>query len=228
MTSHVVRQVIALVVLCWGASSGCVTNYLSERDITHPNNVTPSPGARAAPGKWEGPWKEYSSASALRATFYYGPWQCNRQWMASCQRECAELGRRLMGCMWLADIKYDWRGPVMPLEAGSRYALYHCCCDFPTLKPADKEPLRKQWENAREGLRRKFADIYGEWPKSGNTHWPGHHMRDLWHGGNPTDLGNVMPAQPDIHGVYNEEYPRCYEGRPPWNTVEADLPNIDR
>jgi hypothetical protein len=129
--------------------------------------------------------------------------------------------------MWLADIKYDWQGPVMPLTAGSRYALFHCCCDFPTLKPADKEPLRKRWENAREGLRRKFAEVYGEWPKSGKTHWPGHHIHDLWHGGNPTDLGNIVPVRSDIHEVFNNEYPQCYAGGAPWNTVGPDLPYMD-
>lgn len=109
--------------------------------------------------------------------------------------------------MWLADIKYDWQAPVMPFKAGSRYAIWHCCCDFPALKSAEKEPLRKRWENARESLRRKFSEIYGEWPKNGGENWPGHHIRDLWHGGDPTDLGNILPVPPDIHRVFGKQYP---------------------
>jgi hypothetical protein len=214
--------------MSWMALAGCMAGYLSEaRDIRHPAKASPSQMAKPASGKWEGPWKEYSAMSSLKATFYYGPWQCNRRWMASCQRECAEQGRMLKGCMWLADIKYDWRGPSMPIQAGSRYALWHCCCDFPKLKPADKEPLRKQWENGRAGLRRKFSEIYGEWPMSGGDNWPGHHIHDLWHGGAPTDLENIIPVQPDIHDVFTKQYPQCYAGSAPWNTVGPDLPYQD-
>jgi hypothetical protein len=41
------------------------------------------------------------------------------------------------------------------------------------------------------------------------------------------DPNNVFPAQPDVHDVYNEQYPVCYEGKAPWNTVGADLPYTD-
>lgn len=210
------------------ALSGCVSNYASEtRDLAHPANTAPSTGAKAAPGKWEGPWKESSAGSSLKATLYYGPWQCNQRWMSSCQRECAEEGRTLKGCMWLVDIKYDWQGPVMPVRAGSRYALWHCCCDYRSLTPVEKRPLRERWEAQRNTLRKKWAEIFGEWPRRGGLNYPGHHIRDLLHGGDPTDLGNIVPVQPDVHEVFNEQYPRCYEGGAPWNRVGPDLPYRD-
>ena len=208
--------------------TGCVTSNLSEaRDITHPANAAPSPGAKPAAGKWQGPWKADAYGSNLRATLYYGPWQCNQRWMQSCQRECAEQGHTLKGCMWLVDIKYDWQAPVMPIKAGSRYALWHCCCDFPTLPSAENKALRDQWNARRESLRNIWAKIFGDWPKSGTQNWPGHHIRDLHHGGVPTDLGNIVPAPPDIHGMFNEQYPQCYAGGAPWDKVGPDLPYVD-
>jgi len=213
--------------LSWAALAGCATNYPYERDISHPANAAPSQGARPASGKWEGPWKQYSAASSLKATFYYGPWQCNRRWMESCQRECAGQGRMLQGCIWLADIKYDWQSPVMPARAGSRYALWHCCCDFPTLTKEDNKVSRELWNSEREALRRKWSEIYGDWPMQGSKAWPGHHIRDLWHGGDPTDLGNIVPVRPDIHDIFGQQYPQCYQGGSPWNTVGPDLPYRD-
>lgn len=216
------------VLVACTALSGCVSNYVSEmRDMTHPANAAPSPGAGAAPGKWEGPWKEYSAGSSLKATLYYGPWQCNQRWMTACQRECAEEGRTLKGCMWLVDIKYDWQGAVMPAKAGSRYALWNCCCDSVPLPKAQRELLRDQWDARRESLRQQWAKVFGEWPQSGGSNYPGHHIRDLLHGGAPTELGNLVPVRPDIHSVFNKQYPICYAGGSPWNTVGPDLPYRD-
>ncbi|WP_233261878.1 hypothetical protein [Vitiosangium sp. GDMCC 1.1324] len=57
--------------------------------------------------------------------------------------------------------------------------------------------------------------------------WPGHHIRDLKHGGNPVDLSNIFPAKPSVHDIYNRAYPACYGGQPPWNTVGPNLPYTD-
>jgi hypothetical protein len=222
--AHSLLRMLMLVALPMMVLAGCMTGG-PWRDITHPANVAPSPGASPAPGRWDGPWKEDSVGSTLRATFYYGPWQCNQRWMDSCLRECAAQGHVLMGCMWLADIKYDWQAPMMPVKAGSRYALWHCCCDFPEL--TSSAGPRKKWENAVKSLRRKFAEEFGEWPNTGGVNWPGHHIHDLKHGGNPTDLGNVFPVPPDVHDVFSRQYPACYEGQAPWNTVGPDLPYRD-
>lgn len=215
---------LVVVALSWLNLAGCMASSMT-RDLTHPADAAPSPGARFAPGKWQGPWKEDSTGSNLRATFYYGPWQCNQRWMDSCQRECAEEGHALKGCMWLADIKYDWQAPVMPFKAGSRYALWHCCCSYPEI--ASSAGPRKKWESARESLRRKWSEIYGDWPQSGGVKWSGHHMHDLKHGGDPIDLGNIVPAPPGVHEVFNEQYPICYAGGGPWNAVGPDLPYRD-
>jgi hypothetical protein len=216
-----------MVALSWLLLSGCMADHGHVRDIRHPVHASPARDAGPAAGKWEGPWMSYSVGSALRATFYYGPWQCNERWMTSCRRECAEQGLQLMGCMWLADIKYDWQAPVMPVKAGSRYALWHCCCSYGVLSKPDKDALRKQWVRSRDSIRREWSRIYGDWPSTGGTKWPGHHMRDLHHGGNPVDLGNIFPTPPDVHDVFNLEYPTCYQGSPPWNTVGPDLPYRD-
>jgi hypothetical protein len=207
-------------------ASGCVTNYeASSRDLAHIE--TASPGAKPASAKWEGPWMD-AAVGRSKATFYYGPWQCNRKWMDSCQRECAAEGHALMGCMWLADIKYEYQGRILtPVEAGTRYALWHCCCDYPTLTPVQKRPLRERWDAKRDALRKKWAEVYGDWPKSRGVNWPGHHMRDLFHGGDPIDLANIVPAPPDVHDVFNAEYPQCYGGGAPWNAVGPDLPYKD-
>lgn len=52
-------------------------------------------------------------------------------------------------------------------------------------------------------------------------------MDDLQHGGDPTDLANIMPAEPDVHDVFNLQYPQCYAGAAPWNTVGPYLPYTD-
>jgi hypothetical protein len=66
-----------------------------------------------------------------------------------------------------------------------------------------------------------------EWPGDGAKSWPGHHVRDLQHGGDPVDPNNIFPAEPSAHDLYNRAYPACYGGQPPWNTVGPDLPYTD-
>ena len=180
--------------------------------------------------KKELPWLNVPGGR-LKTTLFYGPWQCRRQFMNGCQRECASEGYPLMGCMWLADIKLDWEGSLVllpvPVEAGSRYGIYHCCCKFPTLPKAKKEAERKKWDNIRESFRQKWGKKFGEWPSENGTSWAGHHIRDLWHGGDPVDPNNIFPAQPDAHKVFTDQYPAGYDGQPPWNTVGPDLPYTD-
>ncbi|WP_308809564.1 hypothetical protein [Archangium lansingense] len=115
----------------------------------------------------------------------------------------------------------------VPVKAGSRYGVYHCCCNYPPLPKATKEVARKKWDNIRESFREKWSKKFGEWPAVADTSWPGHHIRDLWHGGDPTDPNNIIPAEPDTHKVFTDEYPACYDGKAPWNTVGPDLPYTD-
>jgi len=141
-------------------------------------------------------------------------------------------GRTLNGCMWLADIKYEWSGqtlaPPIPIEAGTRYAIWHCCCDYSTLSPAENKVLRDQWKSEMVTFREKWSRKFGEWPLEKNKHWPGHHIRDLAHGGHPTDTSNIVPVPPAIHDVFNKQYPACYAGSVPWNTIGPNLPYRDR
>lgn len=221
MIRHLTALLLVLLAGCGMTGSVRESGYSAE----------PSPGAKPASGLREGPWKEVSGGS-WRAVFFDGPWQCNQRWMASCQRECALEGHTLKGCMWLADIKYDWRGqlvvPPIPVEAGTRYAIWHCCCDYTPLTPAANKAAREQWKNKTKSLRRDWGEKFGEWPRSGEEHWPGHHIRDLLHGGASTDLNNILPTPPTIHEVFNQQYPACYAGTAPWNTVGPDLPYTDR
>lgn len=192
----------------------------------------PPPSSVAAPpaaAKWVGPWMSVPGGQ-WRAAFFYGPWRCNQRWMDSCRAECAEEGHVLQGCMWLADMKLDWKGQIVPpvqVDSGGRLAIVHCCCDYPVLSPKEKKPLRDLWDAQREAFRKKWADRFGNWPTEGDKNWPGHHIRDLQHGGDPLDPNNILPAPFSIHSIFNEQYPICYAGGAPWNTVGPDLPYSD-
>ena len=163
----------------------------------------------------------------MQTTIYYGPWQCSANWMSRCARRCASEGRVLKGCIWLADVKGSWQGrfAFLPAEAGGRLALTHCCCDYPTV--SDLKSRRDTWDNAREGFRDTWAEEFGAWPESGGDLWPGHHIYDLWHGGHPTAVGNVLPVPTGVHGVINKAYPMCYAGDAQWKTVGPDRPYSD-
>jgi hypothetical protein len=167
----------------------------------------------------------------MRTTFFYGPWQCNSRWMTECQKECVSKKYPLKGCMWLADMKLEWSGhlilPPVPVESGGRLALTHCCCDIPVLKPQQTEALRKEWENARKVFRQDWSKKFGAWPTENGKSWPGHHIEDLGHGGPPIDPNNILPTPPDIHDIFSKQYPVCYAGGPPWNTVGPDRPYTD-
>ncbi len=114
-----------------------------------------------AAAKWVGPLMPGPAGGQTRTTLYYGPWQCNQRWMDYCQRKCTSEGHKLMGCIWLADIKTDWQGryPGFPMAAGGRYAVTHCCCDYP--KVTDAAERRDKWKGARDAFRRKWSEEFG-------------------------------------------------------------------
>ncbi|KFA91301.1 hypothetical protein Q664_22935 [Archangium violaceum Cb vi76] len=211
--------VVLLVLL-----TGCATTQ-----GTGGSGPSPSPGVQPARKK-ELPWLNVPGGQ-MKTTLFYGPWQCRRQFVNQCQMECAKESHTLMGCIWLADIKLDWVGSLIvlpvPVKAGSRYGIYHCCCNYPTLPKAVKEVERKRWEKIRDSFRDGWSKKFGEWPVDGGISWPGHHIRDLWHGGNPVDPNNIIPVQPSIHDEFTRAYPACYAGQAPWNTVGPDLPYSD-
>jgi hypothetical protein len=205
--------------------AGCATT-----EGTGGSGSPPVPEVKPATKK-ELPWLEVFGGR-MKTTLFYGPWQCRREFMNGCQKECAQQGHRLMGCMWLADIKLDWEGrlvvPPLPVKAGSRYGIYHCCCDYPTLTKEQNRASRDQWKAMMESFRQSWSERFGEWPTaSTGINWPGHHIRDLWHGGDPVDPNNILPAEPTTHGVFSKQYPACYAGQAPWNTVGPDLPYTD-
>jgi hypothetical protein len=163
-----------------------------------------------------------------RTTLYYGPWQCSREWMNRCERKCTAQGHKLMGCMWLADIKTDWQGRFLglfPSAAGGRLAITQCCCDYP--KVGDVASRREQWRRKRESFRQKWDEEFGEWPNQDGRNYPGHHIRDLQHGGDPIAEGNILPAPPGVHDVFTEEYPLCYAEGGKWLVVGPDRPYSD-
>ena len=215
-------RAVLLVLLIGCGSTNSASGYLGTKP-------TPSPGARPAVKK-ELPWLTVPGGR-MKTTFFYGPWQCRQQFMNQCQFQCAQAGYPLMGCMWLADLKFDWEGSLVLLpvtvEAGSRYGIYHCCCNYPTLPPAMKEMERKKWDRIRKAFRKEWSARFGEWPDENGKFFPAHHVQDLQHGGDPIDPNNIFPAQPDTHDEYTEQYPRCYEGEAPWNTAGPDLPYTD-
>ena len=204
-------MLVALVV----ASAGC-------------GSATVGGAGKPASAKWVGPSVPSPAGGTIQTTIYYGPWQCSAAWMARCERQCASQRHALMGCIWLADIKGEWQGrfAFLPAEAGGRLALTHCCCDYPTV--SDVQARRDVWKSAREGFRNTWSREFGAWPKpNGGEHWPGHHIFDLWHGGNPTAPSNVIPVPPEVHKVINDAYPACYAGGTQWSTVGVDRPYVD-
>jgi len=102
----------------------------------------------------------------MKTTLFYGPWQCRREFMNDCQRQCASEGYPLKGCIWLADFKFDWEGSLVllpiPVTAGSRYGIYHCCCDYPELLPEVTATRRREWERIRTSFRKSWSERFGE------------------------------------------------------------------
>ncbi|RUO88451.1 hypothetical protein D7Y11_35410 [Corallococcus sp. AB018] len=182
---------------------------------------------RPASAKHVGPVVTTPDGGQLRTTIYYGPWQCSAAFLSRCESKCAAQGHALMGCMWLADIKGDWKARYlfMPAEAGGRMAITHCCCDYP--KVADLQWRRDTWDNARKRFRQEWGSEFGAWPSTGGTLWTGHHIFDLAHGGAPTATGNVLPVPDAIHKVFNAEYPACYAPGGKWLTPGPEYPYVD-
>lgn len=180
--------------------------------------------------KKELPWLDVFGGR-MRTTLFYGPWQCRQEFMNDCRRQCSRERLPLRGCIWLADIKLEWEGrlviPPFPVKAGSRYGIYHCCCQYPELSAAENAARRKEWDRFRETYREDWSKQFGKWPTDEGVSWPGHHIWDLKHGGGATDRSNLIPVHPDVHGVFNEQYPACYDGKAPWNTVGPNLPYVD-
>ena len=190
-------------------------------------SATVSSSGKPAAAKWVGPPMPAPGGGTVRTVIYYGPWQCNAEYMNRCQRRCASEGYSLLGCIWLADIKGDWQGRFvfLPAAAGGYLALTHCCCDYP--KVSDLERRRETWENARTGFRNQWGREFGAWPQTAGRNWPGHHIFDLLHGGEPTAPGNVLPVEPEVHKAINNAYPACYTRGAQWITVGPDRPYID-
>jgi hypothetical protein len=217
---------------CWTVvllmlSTGCgSTNGASGPLGTDPR---PSPGAKPATKK-ELPWLTVPGGR-MKTTLFYGPWRCRREFMNQCQTACAREGHVLKGCMWLADFKFAWEGSLValpvPVEAGSRYGIYHCCCNYTELSAQGTRAARKKWEGKRSTFRREWSEKFGTWPEQDSASWPGHHIWDLKHGGDPVDPNNIIPAEPGVHEVFNDQYPACYGGQSPWNTVGPNLPYTD-
>jgi hypothetical protein len=178
--------------------------------------------------KWVGPEVPTPDGGTVQATIYYGPWQCRQEWLTACQAKCTSEGYNLMGCIWLADIKTDMKTRFLgsPVSAGGRLAIKHCCCDYPVA--TDQEQRRNTWKNGADAFRRKWAKEFGRWP-TGPTgeNWPGHHIRDIRHGGEPLAERNVLPAPPDTHLVFNSAYLACYSGKGSWNTPGPYWPYTD-
>ncbi|SEL24484.1 hypothetical protein SAMN05444354_1055 [Stigmatella aurantiaca] len=183
-------------------------------------------GMPPATAKWVGPAVPSPNGGRVTTTIYYGPWQCNAKQMGRCQRQCTSEGRMLMGCIWLADIKGDWVGRFMflPAEGGTRYPLTHCCCDYATVAPRRGRGI---WDNARDAFRTNWIEEFGAWPSTAGRNWPGHHIRDLGHGGHPTDSSNILPVPDPVHTLFNNAYPQCYARGSRWSTPGPNLPYSD-
>ncbi|QSQ20092.1 hypothetical protein JY651_33120 [Pyxidicoccus parkwayensis] len=190
-------------------------------------SATVSSSGKPASAKWVGPTMPGPGGGTVRTVIYYGPWQCNARYMSQCERRCASEGHALLGCIWLADLKGDWQGrfAFLPAEAGGYLAFKHCCCDYSTV--SDVQSRRRTWNNAREGFRNQWGRELGAWPQTDGNNWPGHHIFDLLHGGDPTARGNVLPVPPEVHEVINLAYPACYTRGGEWSVVGPDRPYVE-
>ncbi|WP_254330082.1 hypothetical protein [Corallococcus exiguus] len=125
--------------------------------------------------------------------------------------------------MWLADVKMDFQGTL--IQAGSRFGMAHCCCNYGALTPRQNEAARNRWNKARKGFREEWSRRFGDWPtEADGKPYQGHHIRDLQHGGNPTDWDNLLPFPQDLHEDLLGPYNQCYANQPPWTRVGVDHP----
>ena len=208
----------------------CLLPVLLLANCETPNSASAPlpPVPPPASHKWVSPGLTTPDGRRIQRTFYYGPWQCSQKLMDACQRKCADQKHLLMGCIWLTDIKVDTQGSAGPIDyaAGGRFAITHCCCDYPIVM--DGEARRDAWEKGTKAFRRKWSSEFGAWPlDSRGNHWPGHHLRDLLHGGDPLADGNVIPIPNEVHFVVNKAYRQCYKGSSFWSTSGLDLPYSD-
>lgn len=186
---------------------------------------------KPATTKWEGP-EVRGLFSNIKTTIYYGPWKCSQRWMSECEKTCSTQGYTLMGCMWLADVKFDGQGLIpllsMEVQGGTRYAVTHCCCNYSTLPPEVSAQRRKEWSRQRQSFREKWARNMGAWPtdEKGNA-WEGHHIHDLHHGGHPTEGKNLLPIPENVHDVLDKQYPQCYASEGAWKQIGPDRPYSD-
>src|SRR3954468_3000039 len=77
---------------------------------------------------WVGPWIPTPNGER-RTTIYYGPWQCTTAWLEDCSTKCVAQALTSLGCIWVADIKYDWLGEIgpLPVAGGGRLGISNCC-----------------------------------------------------------------------------------------------------
>jgi hypothetical protein len=127
--------------------------------------------------------------------------------------------------MWLADINFDFEGRIM--QAGSRFGMTHCCCNYGMLSPSANKASRDSWDNMRDSFRESWARRFGQWPiDPDGVPYQGHHVHDLWHGGNPTDWDNIIPFPRDLHKQLPALYNQCYANSPPWNSPGVSYPYV--
>jgi hypothetical protein len=74
----------ALMVVLLALLAGC--GSFNEASGSLGTKPTPSPGAKPAT-KRELPWLTVTGGR-MKTTLFYGPWQCRREFMNQCQREC--------------------------------------------------------------------------------------------------------------------------------------------
>jgi hypothetical protein len=115
-------------------------------------------GELPASKKWVGPKMPGPMGGQSQTTIYYGPWRCSQAFMNYCQSKCTAEGHKLMGCIWLADIKTDWQSRFLGSPLRIAAAIIQWLRTLRTGEPSGMATIFATW--ATEENRLPSATFY--------------------------------------------------------------------
>jgi RHS repeat-associated protein len=167
--------------------------------------------------------KKLANGQTLTSQLRIGPWRCRPEFITECEAKCARQGLKFAGCIWVADLFIGV--DTMLFSAGGSLAFTKCCCTgCSVLSPEKNRDARKRYSRALERIRTEFEKVTEiPWPTESvpwskvPQRWPGHHVDDLWHGGSPDLLENIIPVPLRKHLLLHFAYRQCENGDGGWS-----------